>query len=656
MAPLKSFLLVSSGLASAQETLACANENCEAGDQTALLQSHLSRKSDLSLTSTGAAFFPKLANLNDPHTRKSALLEIQKTAMKLASTQGPVEDVVVEICLSTANMLNETVLMAIIEEDAVDRAALQTAYDDFAQHEERRQAAQDAIDAAEAAVAHAATALTACRTLEEERCVGVEECEEIETHGPCNEYEECWNCNHCTEMGIMDGTATLCCIDQAIHHRWCEGEGAEATVRQDTEWRQVTSNLFNHYNTKEVECTSHHEICINTTTHCETVMTSWYDTRTDCHTKMSLWQDQSCQYHHTVSGALELYQQGFLQTLEVYNDVVARVMIEEADRKVEWEVLTRVICLLLSLTVGQGEAGAVSAEDNQARIQLCWDQEVDTSHLDIEYLPPPDMLGLPVLPPWPCDADYLHSDPIFSPPAACTALIATHGSLAETACVCTANNISEPDFSLGHYLMVDPAIQVTVSNAQTTWSTTLSDGTVFSGAMSQIHREPMPALTDAFFTEDEMEESDVAIAGVAWAYGSPEHSSGASTLEQRFAANGGLLFVNQNDEVVQVRQLAPSSTSLNQDVAAYLSFAPQQELSVEQFAAGCPTPQDVTDSWHSSLGARQYCWIKSGGDIQGGNGGLAMCNDGCFAYKMADDSRIVFPLVEGAFMSSLSQR
>jgi len=646
MAPLKSFLLLSSGLASAQEPLACANENCEAGDQTALLQSHLSRKSDLSLTSTGAAFFPKLANLNDPHTRKAALLEIEKTAVKLASTQGPVEDVVVEICLSTANMLNETVLLAIIEEDAVDRAALQTAYDDFAQHEQRRQDAQDAIDAAEAAVNHAATALTNCRTEEEELCVEEEECELEQHSGPCNEYEQCWNCDHCTETAIMDGTASLCCIDQAIHHRWCEGEGSEATIRQETEWRQVTSNLFNHYNTAQVQCTTHHEICVNETEACRTVLVRWEESRTDCHTKMSLWQSESCQYHQAISGALALYQQGFLQTLATYNDVVARIMIEEADRKVEWEVLTRVICLLLSLTVAQGETGAVSSEDNQARIQLCWDQEVDTSHLDILYMDPPEMLHLPVLPPWPCDTDYLDSDPIFSPPVACTGLIATHGSLAELTCACTEIEIAEREFSLGHLLMIDPAIQIAVGNAGTTWSTTLTDGTVFSGAVSPIHREAMPQLTNAFFTEDEMAESDVDIAGVAWAYGSSEPTTGAVTLEQRFAANGGLLFVNQNDEVVQVRQLQPSSTALNQDVAAYLSFAPHQALTVEQFAAACPTPQAVTENQYIALGAAEYCWIKSG---------LDMCQDGCFAFKMADDTRIVFPLIEGAFMSSLSR-
>jgi hypothetical protein len=617
MAPLKSFLLVSSGLASAQETLSCANENCEAGDQTALLQSHLSRKSDLSLTSTGAAFFPKLSNLNDPHTRKSALLEIEKTAMKLASTQEPVEDVVVEICLSTANMLNETVLLAIIEEDAVDRASLQTAYEGFASHDAARQAAQDAITNAEALVGVAATALTNCRTTEEELCTREEICETIIHTGPCNEYEQCWNCDHCTETAVMDGTASLCCIDREIHHRWCEGEGSEATIRQETEWRQVTSTLFNHYNTAQVECTTHHETCTTETEDCQNVTTTWTDQRTACHTKKGTWQDVACQHRTEVSVAWQQYQAGFLQTLQSYNDVVARVMIEEADRKVEWEVLTRVICLLLSLTVG-------------------------------DYRDPPPILPPPVLPPWPCDADYLESNPIFGSPAACSALEATHGSIAESTCPCAEDDVTTaPDFSLGHLLMIDPAIQITISNAETTWSTTLADGTVISGAMSPIHREAMPQLTSAFFTEDEMEESDVDIAGVAFAYGSSETTEGPTTLQHRFANNGGLLFVNQNDEVVQVRQLQTSSTNLNQDVAAYLSFAPHQAISVEQFAAACPTPQQVTDTWYAGLGAQQYCWVK---------GDLDMCQDGCFAYKMQDDSRLVFPLIDGAFASSISYR
>merc|ERR1719352_492152 len=112
----------------------------------------------------------------------------------------------------------------------------------------------------------------------------------------------------------------------------------------------------------------------------------------------------SCEYHHVAAGQLNAYQAGFQSTLTFYNDIVARVMIEEADRKVEWDVLTRVICLLLTLT--NEDDGATSSAATAERIQRCWDDEVDVSHLTIDYRDPPDMLSLPNLPPYPCTVEY----------------------------------------------------------------------------------------------------------------------------------------------------------------------------------------------------------------------------------------------------------
>merc|ERR1719359_158944 len=154
MAPLK-HLLATCGLASVLAS-SCAGDSCETGDQTALLQSHLSRKSDLSLSqhsAQSAAFFPKLANLNDPHTRKSALLEIEKTAVKLASMdRTEATPVVIEVCTETAELLNTTVLYAIIEEHEADLGALESAYGGFAEWEDHRAAAEEQLTAAEAVV------------------------------------------------------------------------------------------------------------------------------------------------------------------------------------------------------------------------------------------------------------------------------------------------------------------------------------------------------------------------------------------------------------------------------------------------------------------------------------------------------------------------
>lgn len=653
MAPLKSLLLLPPLLVSGQEPLACANENCEAGDQTALLQSHLSRKSELSLSSTGAAFFPKLANLNDPHKRKEALLEMEKTAIKLANTEGPVEDPVVEICLATANMLNQTVLVAIIEEDAEDRVELQNGLDAFLEHEEKRQDAQDAIDAAERAVEQAANSLVDCRREESEVCIDVVTCHEIITSGECNEATECWLCEHCTDLAVMEGTASLCCIDQKIHHRWCEGEGSDASIREDIEWRSVTRTLFEHYNAKEASCRTSHDICENITQNCTSTFERYHNLSVECTEISTTLRAKSCEYHHSVGTALALYQQAYQMTLDAYEIIVARVMIGEADRKVEWEVLTRVICLLLSLTVGQGDAGAVSSDTNQQRIQLCWDEEVDTTHLDIDYFDPPDMLDLPVLPPRPCDANFSVVYPI-DPPGECTALVIdNYGSSASSECVCNAPIITQPELTLGHFLMIDPAIEVTITNGQTTWSTTFLDGTVHTGPISAIHRESHPALTEAFFTSEEQGEGNVAVAGVAWAYGQGEDDDvpPSVSLEQRFGARGGMLFLNSDDEVVAVRGLAPSASTLNQEVVAYLSFALAHNLTDTQFGAACPVPHSVTDSVEYDRGARDYCWVK--GDLPLGEPPTAMCQEGCFAYQLANGNKIVFPLIAGAFANSL---
>jgi len=61
---------------------------------------------------------------------------------------------VVEVATDTANMLNETVLYAIIGEDSADRMQLLTAHDAFvpsihtAEHLERQQDAEDAVTTA----------------------------------------------------------------------------------------------------------------------------------------------------------------------------------------------------------------------------------------------------------------------------------------------------------------------------------------------------------------------------------------------------------------------------------------------------------------------------------------------------------------------------
>jgi len=640
MATLKSFLLVSSGLASG---LTCSNDNCEAGDQTALLQSHLTRKSELSLTSAGAAFFPKLGNLNDPHTRKSSLLEIQKTAVKLASMdRTEVTDMVVEVATDTANMLNETVLYAIIGEDSADRMQLLSAHDAFVAPSIRDlEAEQSAIDA----VTTAATLLTECRTMELEVCEDELRCR-IDIL-PCETCEQCNNCE------IED---SLCWLDNEIHRSWCVGEYSESEMRLSTDahggaWRIETKSLFERYSVAVDSCT---EVCHNCTTQeetCQTTLATYVATAHDCATKHHAWKGAECAHYSVISGGFAQDQRAFLDTLEFYNDIVARVMIEEADRKVEWEVLTRVICLLL--TLANPEDGETSSEATAALIESCYTLDVDTSHLNIEYLPAPEMGVLPEVPELPCDVgnpptNFGPEDPIYSPPAVCAALhLEVIVANSDHTCPCPDQMaIAMPAFELDHYLLVNPSISVSVQNSNE-WTSVMPDGSTHIGAISAIHNGAMPTLTSGFFTDEEIADTDTAngganggIASSAWAYGSGDAVASVGVgLEERFGQNGGMLYMDSAGIVIATRELVPASSSLGQDPSAYMSFQLAQEVDTALYETACPSQQQVTDVRHLYLGATHFCWTQNSAVAGAG----WSCANGCFVYKLAN-SNLAFPL------------
>lgn len=622
MAPLKPFLLATYGLS---VLASCTGDSCETGDQTALLQSHLSRKSELSLSQTSNSVFPKLGNLNDPHTRKSALLEMEKTAVELASMdKSQATDVVIQVCTETAELLNTTVLYAIIEEDAADRASLEAAYAGFAQWEAQRQEAENQLNAAEAIVTQRAQALAFCRETETQSCVNETVCTTVIDQD-------------CHDRDRLE--AELLLIDSEIHDQWCES----GSIRTHTEFRTTSVEVFHRYTLKWTELEIAQGLCDEAEEHCSTTTQTYIDQAIMCNAKQSELQMASCEYHHVASGALAAYQQGFLAALEFYNDVVARVMIEEADRKVEWDVLTRVICLLLTLT--SEDDGVVSSTETAARIQRCWDDEVDVSHLDIDYRDPPDMLSLPELPPLPCEADHI-GGVVIGPPTECAALITLHNTQSNSVCSCLADEIANQGLMLGFYLLVDPAVPMTIAGGQ--WSINL-DGEVYAGSMSMVHSQDFSALSSEMLTDAELDSTSQdytgPIAKMAWAYPSAMASfPGAMSLGQRFATNGGLLFLNEDDEVIDVRELASSSGALGQPVSATLSFSSAEEITEEQATLACPSMQPVTNARHYSQGARNYCWVM-------GNTALSQCANGCFVYDTVY-GKVAFPVIEGLHISA----
>jgi len=571
------------------------------------------------------------------------LLEIEKTAVKLASMdKTEATPVVIEVCTETAELLNTTVLYAIIEEDAADRASLQAAYDGFEQWETQRQQAEDALNAAEAIVTQRAAAMSQCYITETETCVNETICTTEEN-------------DHCTDRDRVERELQL--IDEEIHNTWCES----GEIRTSTTFRQTTVETFRRYTEKLTALERLQLLCDEVLEHCETTLSTYIETATQCNTKMAELQMASCSYHHVASGELRLYQEGFTAALAFYNDVVARVMIEEADRKVEWDVLTRVICLLLTLT--NEEDGVVSGSETEARIQRCWDDFVDVSHLDIDYLDPPEMLSLPELPPLPCTAEY-DSHYQLATPAACIALEEEHNTAATSVCTCLADPVENQGIMLGHFLLVDPAVPMTVANAasgtQMTWTIDM-DGETYTGLTSPPSAAlNLAALSSNMLTEDQLapmeadgttpnEDYTGPIAFIAWAYPSVNADwSGAMSLGQRFASRGGMVFLNQNREVIEVREIASSSGPLGQPVSATLSFSSAQEIDDATAQLACPEAQmhDVAEHarWYAQ-GARKYCWALSTA--------VPQCTNGCFVYETVTASgtaKLAFPLIDGMHM------
>jgi len=623
MAPLKP-VFVASGIAFALSTLSppCSGDSCETGDQTALLQSHLSRKSELSLSQTSSSFFPKLANLNDPKTRKTALLEMEKTAIELANMdKSQATDVVITVCTETAELLNTTVLYSIIEEDAADRASLETAYAPFADLEQQRQDAEDQLDQAEAVVTSKAQALAQCRETETQTCIDDDNCEnDVDTH--CMDRDR-------LELELQE-------IDAEIHNSWCES----GAVRTHTTFRTETVEVFKRYSDKWTELEIAQGLCDNATERCAPATQTYIDTAFECNLNATALQMASCSYHHVASGALKEYQDAFISVRDFYNTQVARVQVMEADRKVEWDVLTRVICLLLTLT--NEDDGVVSSDETAARIERCWTDDVDTTHLDIEYLDPPPMLGLPELPPLPCEADHIGGVDL-APPAVCTELIHQHNTQSTSVCSCLADELSDQGMVLGFFLLVDPALDVVVDSGH--WSIQ-QDDMVITGELSQVHSQDFSALTSSMLTDAEMDptssEYTGPIAKMVWAYPSqhaPAAGASGQTLAQRFISRGGLLFLNADDQVIDVRQLSPSSDALNQPPSATLSFSSAETVTDEQATAACPNMQPVTDEEYLSKGATTYCWVM-------GSVGLPQCVNGCFIFDTVS-GKVAFPVMDG---------
>jgi len=640
-------------------------DTCE--DQTALLQSHLaSHKSTLGTTAE-MLNFPKISSLTDPSERKMALAQFENTATELAENKAGVTPLVVQVCNQTAELLEETVMAAIESEHDTDQAMVNTAFAAFATVEEQRLNYEALILAAIEAVSGAGGLIEQhieCRTYESQECVDCGECRE-----ECETSE--------TNCDLLEAELKLKydeVISTVTEPAFCDAQGNIHPPNIET----IVTLAEHHLNKEKMEAylaaLAAFEACeVSSTTHCTSCPDEPQDcvlgldscpclnhthTRTNCNTLQQSLQHAQCEARHTVSGYLNLYQQAFNGALSRYQLVETQVRIMEADRKVEWDTLTRVVCLLLTLSID--EDGSASSVETENAIALCRTQDVDTSHLDITYYQPPSPGDLPALPHSPC-SDEFATDAYLGVPPSC----AGNEELQEqfehglwTECQCTAEPPTPTEvgfpYELGPFMLFDTGFALNaddgflVNAGMDAWEAVF-EGTTYRGRCSPFADVTMPDLDEAFGLTGEN-----VVSRVAWAYPDPQgttdmlaiHDGYPEVMKHRFIRTGGFVYLNADGTAVAVKEISPSTETLSAAENGQLTmyFDGPQGITDDQAQHACPGGfHEITVASLRDAGAVEYCWDKSGT--------LSFCTHGCFTYKtesLDGLGYISFPVIESS--------
>lgn len=692
MAPLTwKLLLGTSTLSTGQHC--SANDSCE--DQTALLQSHLaSHKSSLANAEQQGNMlnFPKMAALSDPNNRKTALAQFEHTALELAQNKAGVTDEVVEICRVTTELLTDTVLAAISSEHSTDQASLDSIAANFGPIEDTRAGYEAQILGATQALGLEWTVtgwvadgsgligdLRTCTTTVSETCTPCITC----TQTCAQHHSECVADNLALEEAHNEVIETITIPAS------CDGNGdiiPPSTTVYNVQYPDYESHGTNKVKMEEYlrllalyeQCEECDPVNLPDSQACQCPQPphecddcdSYRQEYTACNTKKAEVDAAACQARYDVSEFLALYHAAFGGQVTNLNEETARVMIAEADRKVEWDTLERVICLLNVLTID--EDGAASSTTTEARIDACradtipevsFDDQgngvlgtgAHTGHLDINYPVGPDPNDLPSLPASPCSEVWTGIVFPGGPPVECGGVTNWNdiigGQVDEPDCVCDA---AAPDivgvgfpFDLGPFLMFDTGFEFSASGfqanvANSEW-TAQWGGQAYTGLLSPFADVTLPQLDIAFDLSE-----DNTVARVAWAYASSAGTAAINALaaganyegeamQERFIRTGGFVYLNSAGTVVALKEISPSQSLLGQDPQLSLVFEAPVDITETVANTACPNMQDPDSTALDGEGAEEYCWHKSSSIIVDGED---ICVDGCFVYKGTEVSLI----------------
>jgi len=655
MAAIKHLLLATVGLASPLlQQQHCVG--CESGDQTALLQSHLSRKSEISTSDHHALSFPKISQLKDPRTRKAALIELQQTAVHFAHMdRSGVTDLVVQLCTDAAGMLNMTLYDTVLVEHNFDQSSLDSLLAKFdyyaANHSQLSDTMTNSLLAAQENVTLSRETLSQCRETQNTLCLDVLNCTE-------------WIENECVcpvENHPLAETSKIWCkvdqTDNVVQDRYCNDNGVLVDEEHRTDaWRIATGEVFQTYSEALDEALALQDECGHVTEQCNNYTEKTVSKSTECNVLEQDFQVKSCDFRRTFLSDIDAYDASYLINTQNLADGNNAVLPREADRKVEWEVLNRVICLLLSLTHNKTDDdgnvihGLLNQTESQDEIQGCWDMFVNVDHLDILYPQPPLQLGWPDLPPKPCTSEFFENQSL-GDPESCD--IANQDELGDVFkgtkyhCFCNieGTNISSP-MIISNFLLGDVLGNSDITAEQNQWSLFTSDNNkLCEGVITGESSAPSGSFGDLSQLVPQEEGSDSAvITKFVFAYPSaPEPSfcqdayTTGLTRNQWFCCKGGFIFQDADGQVLNAYEMLPWYTTRPINTDSSVGEVLDLEFEAREFAAlvpcaniGCEL-RDRPSVFSYGLGsdASNFCWTTTADG----------CFGGCLAWETSDPSQ-----------------
>jgi len=400
------------------------SENCE--DQTALLQSHLaSHKSSQLQTASDALLFPDVSRLTDPANRKLALVQFHDTALALAESGSDIPDTVAETCQIVIDMLQEAVMDGINASHKVEKTAVAEAYAAFQHVEDTFATHSLAVHTRKAEMETVGNHSVACDIHQEQVCEQCQICKLscIEQERDCDEAfknmtESFGSVVEYTSIGAScDDSHNLVVPSPAYEQQtiwdeepfwsYVDGAWADHVAKRAIYYACLAAELpcENDRCGEKVDCVPgqhpgnnhlHFEqdcICQN-----YTIQSS------DCLSQRENRADLQCAYLQERTSHQITYNVLYSSVEANYELTCEGIELRVSDRKVEFDTLTRAICLLGTLIYNDTHPDPVDGwvsrngtdGDYKDRIDSCEHMEIDASWLDIAIPDVPDRQVLPL--------------------------------------------------------------------------------------------------------------------------------------------------------------------------------------------------------------------------------------------------------------------